>query len=109
MGSTPASEKIRRTWMNRPILAIAFFALAATALVAQDQSQTSPYQGTSNPPPDDTIITTEQQAPIAKPPAAHPMQPAAMQPAPQTTASNVGTAPVPQNYGDGTDDGIVGV
>ena len=60
--------------MNRPILACAFFGLATTALVAQDQSQSSPYQGTSNPPPDDTIITSEQQAPIAKPPAGHPMQ-----------------------------------
>ena len=69
--------------MNRPILACAFFALAATALVAQDQSQSSPYQGTSNPPPDDTIITSEQQAPIPKPPAGHPMQQApAAQPAP---------------------------
>ena len=94
--------------MNRPILACAFFGLATAALVAQDQSQSSPYQGTSNPPPDDTIITTEQQAPIAKPPAAHPMQQA---PAPtaQATAATQGTRPVPQTYGDGTDDGIVGV
>ncbi len=97
--------------MNRPILVCAFFALAATALVAQEQSQSSPYQGTSSPPPDDTIITTEQQAPIAKPPAGHPMQqaPATMQPAAQTAAASQGTRPVPQTYGDGTDEGIVGV
>jgi hypothetical protein len=97
--------------MNRPILVCAFFALAATALVAQEQSQSSPYQGTSSTPPDDTIITTEQQAPIAKPPAGHPMQqaPAAMQPAAQTAAASQGTRPVPQTYGDGTDEGIVGV
>lgn len=94
--------------MNRPILACAFFALAATALVAQDASQSAPLQGTSNPPPDDTIITSEQEAPIPKPPAGHPMQqsPAAqtapIQPAPSAT-------PVPQTYGDGTDQGIVGV
>ena len=96
--------------MNRPILAFAFFGLATAALVAQDQSQSSPYQGTSNPPSDDTIITSEQQAPIAKPPAGHPMQqtPATVQSAPQTAATQ-GTRPVPQSYGDGTDDGIVGV
>jgi hypothetical protein len=101
--------------MNRPILACAFLALATTALVAQDQSQSSPYQGTSNPPPDDSIITSEQQPAIPKPPAGHPMQqsptaqPATMQPAPQTIAVSQGTGPVPQTYGDGTDEGIVGV
>lgn len=97
--------------MNRPILVCAFFALAATTLLAQDQSQSSPYQGTSNPPPDDSIITSEQQPAIPKPPAGHPMQPtpATAQPAPQATAANQGTAPVPQTYGDGTDEGIVGV
>ena len=89
--------------MNRPLIACAFFALATTALVAQDATQ-SPYSGTSNPPPDDTIITTEQQAPIAKPSPAHPMQ---AQPAP------VQTAPLPMNsaprtgISDGTDQGIV--
>ena len=101
--------------MNRPILACAFFALATTALVAQDQSQSSPYQGTSNPPPDDTIITSEQQPPIPKPPAGHPMQqapaaqPAPTQPAPQTMNARQNSDPVPQTYGDGTDEGIVGV
>ena len=100
--------------MNRPILACAFFALATAALVAQDQSQPSPYQGTSNPPPDDSIITSEQQPAIPKPPAGHPMQtpaaqPAPVQPAPLAVATNQGTAPVPQTYGDGTDEGIVGV
>ena len=73
--------------MNRPLLACAFFALATTALVAQDATQ-SQYEGTSNPPPDDSIITTEQQAPIAKPSPAHPMQtqaaPAPMNSAPRT-------------------------
>jgi len=101
--------------MNRPILACAFFALATTALVAQDQSQSNPYQGTSNPPPDDTIITSEQQAPIPKPPAGRPMdqapaaQPSPVQPASQAVAANQGGGPVPQTYGDGTDQGIVGV
>jgi hypothetical protein len=90
--------------MNRPILACALFALAATGLVAQQSSQTSPYEGTSNPPPDDTIITSEQPVPIPKPPAGHPMQQTvAPQPAPQVLN------PSPRTYGDGTDEGIVGV
>jgi len=86
--------------MNRPLLACAFFALASSALVAQDATQ-SQYEGTSNPPPDDSIITTEQQAPIAKPSPAHPVQ---VQPAPVP----MNTAP-PTRISDGTDDGIVNV
>ena len=99
--------------MNRPILACAFLALATTALTAQDQSQSSPYQGTSNPPQDDIITTSEQQPAIPKPPAGHPMQqtpaPATMQPALQSIAVSQATGPVPQRYNDGTDEGIVGV
>ncbi len=98
--------------MNRPILAFASFMLAATALVAQDATQSSPYQGTSNPPQED-ITTSEQQPPIAKPSPAHPMSPesqATPAPAtPQQSAARPNNAPVPQAYGDGTDDGIVGV
>lgn len=100
--------------MNRPVLACAFFALATSALVAQETSQSSPYQGTSNPPPNDTIITSEEPVPIPKPPAGHPMQQQApatqsVQPAPQPMAARQSSGPVPQTYGDGTDDGIVGV
>lgn len=86
--------------MNRPILASAFFALAATALMAQDASQSNPYQGTSNPPPDDTIITSEQEAPIAKPSPAHPMQQASPAPA---AASRMNAAP-PNAQSAATDD-----
>ena len=96
--------------MNRPILACALFALAATTLVAQQSSQTNPYEGTSNPPPDDTIITSEQPVPIPKPPAGHPMQQApAAQPSPQAMNAPQNAEPRPQSYGDGTDQGIVGV
>jgi hypothetical protein len=91
--------------MNRPILECAFLALATTALVAQQSSQTNPYEGTSNPPPNDTIITSEQPVPIPKPPAGHPMQQAPSQAI--NAAQSAG--PVPQHYGDGTDNGIVGV
>jgi hypothetical protein len=101
--------------MNRPILACAFFALATTVLVAQDASQSSPYQGTSNPPPDDTITTSEQPVPIPKPhpgqlaqPQAPAAQAAPIQPAPQSMARQ-DNSPVPRTYGDGTDEGIVGV
>lgn len=97
--------------MNRPVLACAFFALAATALVAQDASQSSPYQGTSNPPPDDTITTSEQPVPIPKPSPAHPIeqQTPAAQPAQSAPQSMARQGIVPQAYGDGTDEGIVGV
>ena len=98
--------------MNRPILAFAFFATAVFALGAQEASQSSPYQGVSNPPPDDTIVTTT--APEAKPPAAHPasaqptapvqQQTAAQPPAPNP--SDVNLAPVANG---GSDDGIVQV
>lgn len=53
--------------MNRPILVCALLLLSTAALGAQEASQTSPYQGTSTPPPDDTIVTTS--TPLAKPPA----------------------------------------
>jgi hypothetical protein len=92
--------------MNRPILACGFFVFAAAALGAQDASQSSPYQGTSNPPPNETIITSETTDTPAKPPAGHPMveqyqQPAAMAPAQPAYR--------PRANGDGTDEGTVGV
>ena len=105
--------------MNRPVLAFAFFVVASSALVAQEASQSSPYQGVSAPPLDDDIISTENAPPIAKPPAGHPMnaQPAA--PAQNTSATaaqpSVQTSqPVPvarpdNTTANGTDDGIVGV
>ena len=57
--------------MNRPILACAFFAFASAALCAQQSSPSDPYSGTSNPPPDDTIETSQ---PVQiKPPAGKPL------------------------------------
>jgi len=59
--------------MNRSIL-VFVFAAATSTLFAQQPSQNGQYQGTSNPPPDDTIITDADQAPPpAKPSAAHPL------------------------------------
>jgi hypothetical protein len=110
--------------MNRPVFFVAFFAVASAALVAQEASQSSPYQGVSNPPLDDNIISTEDAPPIPKPPAGHPMnaQPAAPaqtmsatapQPATQSSqsvASQPAAVARPAN-GDvaGTDDGTVQV
>jgi hypothetical protein len=53
--------------MNRPILVCALLLIASAALGAQDANESSPYQGTSTPPPDDTIVTTS--TPQAKPAA----------------------------------------
>ncbi len=108
--------------MNRPILACTFFAIAAAALGAQEASQSSPYQGTSNPPADDSIITTTDTPakppagrpmnPIVQPdamPAPQPMQPMPMQPAPRPRADGTSVYRSAQPNGDGTDEGIVGV
>ncbi|MGA2808251.1 MAG: hypothetical protein ABSE87_08950 [Terracidiphilus sp.] len=66
--------------MNRPILVCALMLMATAALGAQEASQSSPYQGTSTPPADDTIETSSQ--PQAKPPAGQPAAPEQAQPAP---------------------------
>jgi hypothetical protein len=93
--------------MNRPILACAFFAFASAALCAQQSSPSTPYQGTSNPPSDDNIETSEPAQ--AKPPAGKVLnaQPAA--PAPGASQAQPGNPPV--NSADpaaGTDAGMVG-
>jgi hypothetical protein len=126
--------------MNKPFLATAL--VVSTLLVggsrmvgAQQTSQPDPYQGTSNPPPDDTIITSQPPAPVegqpakpspsvyAKPPAAPPangqqVQPTYGQPALRQPAQGQATYPerqpvAPSQFadaqGDGTDDGIVQV
>src|SRR5579863_2467116 len=103
--------------MNRPkpgcaLLACALFAFASAALCAQQSSQSSPYSGTSAPPPDDTIESSEPQPP--QPPAKpHPGQPMNAQPAAPAPAP---AAPQRQPYANppaytdpnaGTDAGMV--
>lgn len=92
--------------MKRSILACALFTAAAAALTAQNAN---PYQGTSNPPPDEQITTSS--TPEAKPRAGQPMvvEPAASvqrqpetQPVPADPALNAAPARLP-----GDDDGIV--
>jgi hypothetical protein len=83
---------------SRSILVLALFAAAAATLGAQ---QASPYQGTSNPPADDEIVTS---APVqAKPPAGQPATPAPAQAAPQPTSVD----PAMNNPVPGADDGVV--
>jgi len=110
-----------------------YVVLAATAAVlgAQQASQPTPYTGTSNPPPDDTISTpAPEPAPEAKPSPNHytAAQPsAATQPAQRSLdgslytvpandghanagpASNMPANDMRANPADGTDDGIVQV
>ncbi len=99
--------------MKRTIFVYALLAATAAALVAQAR-QTGPYEGTSNPPPDETITTPEPQAaPIPKPAPGKPAyaQSAQQQPAPQQqppTAYPAQSYPAP-GPADGTDDGIVRV
>ncbi|MGA9461548.1 MAG: hypothetical protein WBV28_02085 [Terracidiphilus sp.] len=95
--------------MNRQILVVAFFAAASAALVAQEASQTSPYQGTSTPPPDETIITDTPDQPQAKPPAGHPMNAPADSTAPSTPAAIVPSQSATPNAAvrTGSDSGIV--
>jgi hypothetical protein len=80
--------------MNRSILVLALVAASST-LFAQQSSPSGQYQGTSAPPPDDTIITDTDQPP-AKPSAAHPLTtpPDAMpQAAPAVQATQPAAAP----------------
>jgi hypothetical protein len=92
--------------MKRTILACVFFA-AAAAVGAQEPN---PYQGTSNPPPDDQILTSG--TPDAKPLAGHRAQPPAPAPAEsqslsQPSASEPAVNPPDSSLYQGDDGGIV--
>lgn len=113
-------------WMKRIIFVYVVLAATAAVLGAQQASQPSPYAGTSNPPPDDTISTpAPEPTPEAKPSPSHytPAQPQAQRSldgslyAVPTNDAPANTAPAnsmpantnPHNQADGTDDGIVQV
>jgi hypothetical protein len=96
--------------MNRPILVLVLMAAATAALAAQQADQSSPYQGTSNPPPDSTIVTSATPQP--KPPAGQPLNahPAAPAPAPsQAEPAPTSVDPSANVPPPGNDDGIVQV
>jgi hypothetical protein len=113
--------------MNRSLLVctliLAAVAASSTLSVAQQTSPSDPYQGTSSPPPDDTIITSNPPAPAPAPVAAP-----AVAPQPKPTPSHPAysqSAPAQYQYQaqgqdqqprvhsafaapeDGSDDGIV--
>jgi hypothetical protein len=68
------------------------FLAASAALGAQQASQSNPYEGTSNPPKDDQIVTTTN--PLPKPPAGHPLIAPAAAPAPVLDAQPTPAATV---------------
>jgi hypothetical protein len=108
--------------MSRSFLVCALMVAIASALGAQQGSQSNPYQGTSNPPPNDTIVTDLPQdaasTPAAKPSPAHPFTAKPAQPAPashqyqpqaqpQSEQQAASVNPALRSPLDGTDDGIV--
>jgi len=102
--------------MNRPLLACAFLALASAALCAQQSSpanQSGPYSGTSSPPPDNTIETSEPQQPqpLPKPRAGKPMNAQPGTPGQSAAPAQADTAnpPAATDPNAGTDGGVVQV
>jgi hypothetical protein len=97
--------------MNRPILVCALLLMAAASVIAQEDSQSSPYQGTSTPPADDNVVTTS--TPQAKPYAGHRATPAQNQVRIQSqTRTPVQAQPAyvdPAVNNSDPDSGIVGV
>jgi hypothetical protein len=101
--------------MKRPMFVCAILLAGAAALAAQ-QTTSSPYEGVSNPPPNDTITTPDPQ-PQAKPSPGKPMNAAPAAPAAQAPQESQPLDPAmgftkPDNgpiSGDGTDAGVVKV
>lgn len=110
--------------MKRTMFLTILFAGSVAGLAAQQASQSNPYEGTSNPPPDSTITTPAPDPPppvlALKPSPSHladaqsatPMRPAApaeaqssVQPQPSPGLSSIGSAE--PGMEDGTDGGIV--
>jgi len=56
-----------RSFCARAIMIAALIVSTAGWMGAQQTSQPDPYQGTSNPPPDDTIITSQPPAAVPAP------------------------------------------
>lgn len=77
--------------MHRPISICALFAFAAAALCAQQASQPNSYEGTSNPPPDNTIVATAPVNPA----------PAPQKPAPGKLALAPSSGPAQSAYATG--------
>jgi hypothetical protein len=103
--------------MNRTVFACILLIAAAASLAAQQAGQSNPYQGISNPPPDNTIEAMTPHTPAAqtpKPAAAHvAAEPAATpveqpsEPIPPAVREAVSARDYASETFDGTDDGIV--
>jgi hypothetical protein len=96
--------------MKQSLYLFALMAAMAATAAAQTASQPDPYQGTSNPPPDDTIVTSDA-TPLPKPSPAKLACPAPAS-APVVAATPAPPPPPPataSSQTDGTDDGIVQV
>ena len=102
--------------MQRTLLASLVLAATAAALGAQEEGQTNPYQGTSSPPQDE-IITSSEAQPVAKPRAGHPLVRAQTEPAraaavlpseEQSYEPRPSSVDPATNY-PGTDEGVVQV
>lgn len=104
--------------MKRAIFLCAILAASTVVVRAQQGNQSSPYEGVSTPPPNDTITdeAPPQPAPAAQPAAkpspdhyAAPNSAAAAEPAVQETAPANRVPPdfITSANGDGTDAGIV--
>jgi hypothetical protein len=106
--------------LNRSFLICALILAASGILGAQQAGQSDQYQGTSAPPPDDTIVTPAQPAPapaaIPKPSPARAVvsqsvapQQDAYQAQPQPVQQYAAVRPAFSAPEDGTDSGIVEV
>ena len=92
--------------MNRPIFICAMFTAAAMVVGAQEASQSNAFQGTSNPPSDDQITTSDapsQKPPAGKPAYSQPVAPAQVQIQPRPAFVN------PSSNNPDPDSGVVGV
>lgn len=76
---------MKKTGNSLSLIAFAGTLLLAPAIFAQQSSQ-NPYQGVSNPPPDDTIVTSQDQT--ANPPAAKASPAVSAKPAAVATTAN---------------------
>jgi hypothetical protein len=97
-------KQLRNAWTPR-ILVAATLTLAGAAY-AQQAPAPDPYQGVSQPPPDDSIVATPEPppypAPAAKPSPAVPARSAQPAAAPVYTAS--APPPAPRSYSNPDDD-----
>lgn len=93
--------------MNRPFLVCVLFTLATATLGAQGAGQSSAYEGTSNPPTDDQVVTSDVVN-STEPAAGHRLDVQSGDEAPAQTQPRPSSVDPSVNYPDlSGDDGIV--